>query len=309
METQLFRLFLDLIKTGSFSDTAKKHFRTQPAVSIAIRRLENELGIKLLEPQRRKIKLTLEGENLKDRMAHILQLVDDLKFEASLATRYPRGRVTIATIHSVGLYELTDPIKLFVKKFRDIQLDIRYDLSKRIYDLVENREVDLGIVAYPQQTPEIEVVLMVENEMVIITSPGDELGRSSQVPLEKLAGRDFVAFSDKTPTRHAIDQALNHANVRVEMRFENENIETMKKAVEVGIGISIVPIKSIERERQSGQLKVVRIKGQFLKRPIGIIKSRKYPLNQAAAFFMKELFNKPASRQRVAVKPRSRKKS
>lgn len=290
----MFQLFLDLVKTGSFSATAKKNFRTQPAVSISIRKLEESLGVKLLEQKRRKIKLTLEGEDLKDRMAHILQLVEDLKFEASLATRYPRGRVHIATIYSVGLYELSGPIKLFVKKYRDIQLDIHYELSQKIYDLVENREVDLGIVAYPRQGPVIEVIQMIEDEMVIITAPGEDLGRYAQVSLEKLAGLEFVAFSENTPTRHAIDQALSHAKVRVNIRFENENVETLKKAVEVGIGVSIVPIKCVEKEKQSGQLKVIKIKGRLLKRPIGVIKARKYPLNRATTFFVNELFKKPA---------------
>ncbi|OIO38192.1 MAG: hypothetical protein AUJ72_02835 [Candidatus Omnitrophica bacterium CG1_02_46_14] len=295
MDTRLLRLFLDLAKTKNFSATAKKHFRTQPAVSIAIKRLETDLGLQLIDRKGRGIKLTPEAEILKDQMIQILEHVDDLRFEASLAARRPAGRVKIATIHSVGLYELSSTIKLFVKKYRDIQLDIRYDSSQKIYDLVENREVDLGIVAFPRKTPAIEVIPMVEDEMVVITPTGEKLGSRASVSLQELSGKDFVAFSESVPTRQAIDQVLQSSKVKVNVRFENENIETIKKAVEVGIGLSIVPIKCIEKEKQNGQLTVLKINGQTLKRSIGILKSRKYPLNRAATFFIEKLFKKSAA--------------
>ena len=292
MDTHLFRLFLDLSKTKSFSATARKHFRTQPAVSIAIKKLENELGVSLIERRGYPIKLTLEGEILKYQMVQILQLVDNLRFEASLATRSAKGSVKIATINSVGLYELSDTIKMFVKKYPDIQLDIHYDTSQRIYDLVEKREVDVGIVAYPRQSPAIEVIPMEEDEMVIITAPDEGISDRSSLPLKELSGKAFAAFSESTPTRQAIDQVLQDLKVHVNIRFESENIETIKKAVEVGIGVAIVPIKCVEQEKLNEQLKVFKIKGYTLKRPIGIIKARQYPLNRASAFFVNKLFKK-----------------
>ena len=289
MDTQQFTLFMDLIKTKSFSLTAKKHFRTQPAISMAIKRLENELGVQLLERKGHKIKLSPEGGVLKTQMAEILRLTNDLKFQASELARHPKGVVKIATVYCVGLYELSDTIRSFIKKYPDIRLHIDYEPSQRVYALVEEKEVDYGIVAYPLSSHAIEVIPMAEDKMVIISSPSAEFGRKSERTLKDLDEMNFVAYSETIPTRHAIDRLLRQAGVNVEIRFESENIETLKKAVEVEIGVSIVPMKSVEREKQTGQLAVIKIKGQPLERPIGIIKPKKYPLNKPAQFFIKEL--------------------
>ena len=293
METQQFTLFMDLIKTKSFSLTAKKHFRTQPAISIAIKRLENELGVQLLERKGHKIKLSPEGEALKTQMAEIIRLTNDLKFQASQLAKQPKGLVKIATVHSIGLYELSDTIRSFIKKYPDIRIHIDYEQSQKVYALVEEKEVDFGIVAYPVSSHAIEAIPMAEDKMVIIASPGADFSKKPEMSLKDLNGMNFVAYSEGIPTRHAIDRVLRQAGVNVEIRFENENIETLKKAVEVGIGVSIVPLKSVEREKQTGQLAVIKIKGQPLKRPIGIIKPRKYPSNKPADFFIKELLRRP----------------
>ncbi|MBI2094737.1 MAG: LysR family transcriptional regulator [Candidatus Omnitrophica bacterium] len=289
MDTQRLELLLELVKTGNFSLTAKRYFRTQPAVSIAVRKMEEELGVRLVERGGRRVKLTPEGDLLKKQMADILRLVGDLKFQASVLGRRPKGRVKIATIHSVGLYELGDTIKLFIKKYRDIRLDLRYEQSREIYDLVHEKEVDFGIVAYPVQTAAIEVLPMPPDEMVLISSHGPRFEHRAQIALEELDGADFAAFPENIPTRRAIDGILEKAGVRVEIRFENENIETLKKAVEVGLGVSIVPRKAIEKDREGRLFSVMKIKGQPLRRPIGIVKSRKTPLSKAADLFVKEL--------------------
>lgn len=289
MNTLSLRFFWEIAKSGSFSQAARKHYRTQPAVSMAIRRLEEELGVRLIERQGRRARLTTEGDLLKDSIGKILQLSDDLKFEASLAAKHPRGTVKVATIHSVGLYEISDTIKLFVKRYGNVKLDIQYDTSQKIYELVEEKEVDLGIVAYPRETNTVEVIPMTMDKMAVIASPTGDWARRSSVRLRDLNGVDFVAFAKHVPTRHAIDLALAQAGARAAVRFENENIETIKKAVEVGIGISIVPLKCIENEKRAGLLKVIRIQGEALTRPIGILRSSKYPPSKAAQFFVTEL--------------------
>jgi DNA-binding transcriptional LysR family regulator len=223
-----------------------------------------------------------------------------MKFQSSLLGKKPKGNITIATIHSVGLYELSDTIKLFIKKYRDIRLHLLYESSQKIYELVEKREVDLGLVAYPVSGGLIEVVPVSVNEMALITSPSLGLKKRGAISLEDLQGMDFVAFSENVPTRKAIDEALAKAGVKVQIRFSNENIETLKKAVEVGLGVSILPLKAIEKDEARQRFDVLRIKGTPLMRPVGIVKSAKYPLNKASELFVNALLKTAGSNRKPA---------
>ena len=293
MQIRELTLFLDLIKTGSFSQTAKNHFRTQPAVSIAIRKLEEELGISLFKRYGHQIKLTPEGEILKDSVLQITSRVDDLFFQSSLLAHHPKGHVHFSAIHSVGLYELDSIIKTFIKKYRDIRLHIHYHRAEQIYADVIHHEVDFGIVAYPDPPPECETIPFDEDEMVLISAPKSEAARQRQIDPEWLSNKSFVTFSAGLPTRLAIDRYVTQQNIRVMVRFEDENIEMLKKAVEVGIGVALVPSKSVRREKRSGNLIVSTLKGKPLKRPTGIVRLKNYSISQAAGFFLKELLKKP----------------
>ncbi len=282
------RLALDLMKTGNFSQTARRHYRTQPAVSISIRKLENELGLRLFERSGRRVRLTSQGEQLKDDLAGILKSIEDFKFNASLLEKNPAGEVHFGTIRSIGLYELGPVIKKFIKKYKEIRLKIQYDEAALIYAAVEKKEIDFGIVAYPAATKTIEVLAFTANPMVIIAPPDTPL-RRSKISFKELNGMKFVAFSQGIPTRQAIDRIFHRTGVTVDISFEDSNIETLKKAVEVGMGVSILPLQSVEREYQNGQLRVIRFKEFTLKRPIGIIRLKRYPLRKSAELFLREL--------------------
>jgi len=290
MDTLRLSLFVDLAQSKSFSATARKFYRSQPAVSISIRKLEEELGVLLLQRGAASVRLTPEGEILRKQAVEILSLVDDLKFQASQLAKKPKGYVRFAAIHSVGLYELSDTIRVFIKKFKDIRLGLQYDEFRRVYELVESQEIEFGVVAYPQATNAIEVIPMMEHEMVVIVPKEGPFRGRAEVKLTELEGQSFVTFLEGTPTRQAIDGALKKAGVAVDMRFEDNNIEMLKKAVEVGMGVSIVPLKTVEKEK-SGRFRLLHIKNRPLKRPIGIVKLKTHRLSRAAGLFVEELLD------------------
>lgn len=289
MDTVKLELFLDLAQSHSFSATAKKFFRTQPAVSISIRKLEEELGVGLIERGSGTVRLTAEGEILRKQAAEILSQVNDLKFRASVIAKKPEGLVRFAAIHSIGLYELSDTIRYFIKKYREIRLKLHYDEFRKVYERVEDKAVDFGVVAYPQATHDVEVIPLRESEMVVIAPKDKKFGSRKEIRLEELEGMEFVTFASGIPTREAIDAVLKQAKVEVDVRFEDNNIETLKNAVEVGMGISILPFKTVEKESHLGRFTMRHIKGQPLKRPIGIIKLKRRPLSRAAEFFLEAL--------------------
>lgn len=288
MDTFRLSLFVDLARSRSFSLTAKKFFRSQPAVSIAVQKLEEELGVSLLERGSGPLRLTPAGETLKKQASEILLKVSDLKFQASVLAKKPAGFVKFAAVHSVGLYELSDPIRHFIRRYKHVQLKLHYDDFSRVYDLVQNQDVDFGVVAYPQATHTLEVIPMKESEMVVIAPVSAAFRKKSVIQLADLQGEKFVTFEQGIPTRQAIDRALNKAGVDMDIQFEDNNIETLKKAVEVGMGVSIVPLKSVERDR-AGRFRILHLKDRPLRRPIGIVKLRSRRLSGSSALFVSQL--------------------
>ncbi len=285
METEKLRLFLDLARLGSFSRTAKQHYRTQPAVSLVLKKLEEELGLKLIERDSRNMRLTPEGEILKNPMAEVLRLTEELKFIASTLAKHPRGRVRIAAIHTVGFYGLGPTIKRFIHRYPDIRLQFQYDHSKRVYQIVEEKEADFGIVAHPLHTPDIEVYPLEPDRMVLITPPDRRWSGHQSKRVEQLSGERFVAFSEQAPTRTAIDEVFQKKGVQVEIAFEDDNIEMIKKAVELGMGVSIVPENSVRADARAGHLRLFPLIG-FPLRPIGMIKLKRRALSKAAELFV-----------------------
>jgi DNA-binding transcriptional LysR family regulator len=148
---------------------------------------------------------------------------------------------------------------------------VEYSRANKIYDDLVSGAVDLGIVAYPVRRSGIEVIPFREDQLVLITAPDQPLAKSKRIEIGKLARARFIGFERDIPTRRAIDRLLRQRGVAVEMVMEFDNIETIKRAVEIGAGVSIVPMVTIRTEIESGSLVAVELTGSDMKRPIGIL--------------------------------------
>jgi DNA-binding transcriptional LysR family regulator len=271
MEFDQLRLFVDLVREQSFTKVAERNYITQPAVSLSIQKLEDELATKLLDRTTRKVLVTDDGRVLFDYAREILDKLEEAR--AVLQDRQDRmvGAVRLATVHSVGLYELPSSLKEYIRRFPEVNIQVDYRPSDQVYHSVLDGEADLGLVAYPEERPGLVVVPFFEDHLVLICSREHPFSHQRSVRLKDLDGQRFVGFQAEIPTRKALDALMRRDEVKVDIRMECDNIEVLKKMVEVGIGVSLVPHLAVREEARTGALQVLRISDHCLQRPLAMV--------------------------------------
>ncbi|MFN3651244.1 MAG: LysR family transcriptional regulator [Armatimonadota bacterium] len=286
MEFDQLRLFVDLVREQNFTKVAERNFITQPAVSLSIQKLEDELGTKLLERTTRKVLVTEEGWIVYEYAREVLEKTQDLKTTIQERQERVLGSIRLATIHSVGLYELPAPLKEFIRRYPEVHLHIEYQQSDQVYHSVADGTADLGLVAYPEARSGLVIVPFLEDDLVLICNPEHPFAARESVEMSELNGQPFVAFQSEIPTRRAIDGILAQKSVRPEIRLQCDNIEILKKMVEVGLGVSLVPQLSVRQEARNGTLRAVRLGNVPLRRPLAIIHRKGKSLSRPQRAFV-----------------------
>lgn len=294
MQIETFKIFCDLTETGSFSKAASINSITQSAVSQQIRALEQRYMVTLIERGRRNFALTSEGEAFLQASREILGIYDHLADRLHELRDVVAGDIKIAAIYSIGLHELPPHLKKFRQLHPDVEVHVEYRRSSEVYALVLNGEVDLGLVSYPSKRNGLQCVPFMKDRLVVICHPHHPLANRSQIRIEDLEGEKFIGFEPDLPTRKVIDRHLKEHGVSVIRTMEFDNIETVKRAVEIENGISIVPQTTVEDEVRSGTLIAIHIDHPELWRPLGILLKRNRSRSPAQREFI-ALVQNPAS--------------
>lgn len=289
LHLDLFKVFHDLAQTESFSKTAARNYLTQSAVSQQVAFLERLLGKRLAERGKGKFHLTEEGEAFRDGCRKIMdayqEAVDKIQHKAGEIS----GTLKIETIYSIGLHHLEVYVKSYMRQFPRVNLHLEYCRSDRIYTNVIERTCDLGIVAYPRDHPMIQVIPFKNEKLVFVSTPEDSAVSAKSLRLKDLEQRNFVAFERDIPTRKAIDNILVTHGVSVNIVHEFDNIETLKRSIEVGAGVSILPENTILQEVKNNTLISIPISDGPYYRPTGIIRRRGRNPSRAAREFLRRL--------------------
>ncbi|MGD8396273.1 MAG: LysR family transcriptional regulator [Candidatus Eiseniibacteriota bacterium] len=283
------RVFVDTIELQSFSRAAAQNHLTQSAVSQKIQQLEEELGQQLILRGRGNLRATEAGRLYYNACLEILKLYERVIDEINGLRNVVSGQVRLGTITSVGLYELPRYLKIFLKDYPEASVEVEYRTSKAIYDGLIDFSLDLGIVAYPVKHHQIIAQSFRHDQLMLIVPPGHELSGQRSVTLKRLQGEPFVAFSVGVPTRKAVDKQLRAARIEVAIRHQFDNVETIKRAVEIGSGVSIVPRSTVEREMASGALDGVKLQGRGWERPLAILYKKGNALSTPAERFVEIL--------------------
>jgi DNA-binding transcriptional LysR family regulator len=290
MHIETLKTYCDLVETRSFSQAAALNLVTQSAVSQQVRALERRYGQMLLERGRGKgVVPTEAGRNFYTACKDLL----DRFFAAETALRERStviaGTVRVATVYSVGLHDLPPYVKQFIKDHPQVNVRLEYSRTNRIYEACLNDEIEFGVVAYPSRRPQLEIIHFREDTLVLICGPDHQLSGGTRISLKRLDGMSFVGFERDIPTRKAIDRLFRQFRVKVDYVMEFDNIETIKRSVEAGIGISILPETAVVNEARAGLLITRRFAEGDFRRPIGIIHRRGRILSPAAAAFLRFL--------------------
>jgi len=293
MHIETLKIFCDLVELESFSRTAEKHFLSQSAVSQQLAQIELTHKVQLLDRKKRPLALTAEGQLFYDACKDIVERYERLKSELNALQKPSGGRINVAAIYSIGMHTLPDYVKKFMVKYPDVNVHIEYLSSVRIYELVLSGEADIGLVAVPRRDKRLEVYDFVDEPLVLVCSPKHPLTSESQVDIHKVQFERFIAFEKDTPTRGLIDSILQRYNIVVRPVMEFDNTETIKRAIEINAGISILPENTIVQEVSSRTIKAIPFLNERFIRPTGIIVRKDKILGLASRYFI-ELLRKKA---------------
>ena len=286
MQVESLKVFCDLAESESFTKAAQINNVTQSAVSQQISSLERQFKSLLIERSKKKFRLTREGQVLYDYSKQLIQTYDSLQNRLQEIKDIISGTIRLATIYSIGLHDLPLYLKKFLKLFPTVNVHVEYRRANQVYEDVLGNVVDLGLVAYPSRDAKLELVPLRKDSLVMICHPQHPLAKSKSVKLSQLAGQKFISFEPDIPTRKAIDKILRDHDVEVQSVMEFDNIETVKRAVEIEAGISIVPQATITQEVAKHTLSEVRIEGVELFRPLAAIYKKNKVLSPAMKQFL-----------------------
>jgi LysR family transcriptional regulator, transcriptional activator of the cysJI operon len=286
VQIESLKVFCDLAETESFTKAAQINNVTQSAVSQQISSLERQFKSLLIERSKKKFRLTREGQVLYEYSKQIIQTYDALHSQLQEIKDIISGTIRVATIYSIGLHDLPPYIKRFLKDYPTVHIHVEYRRANQVYDDVLSNVVDLGLVAYPSKDPKIEVVPLRKDPLVLICHPQHPFAKQKAIKLKTISGQKFIGFEPDIPTRKALDRILKEHNVAVQNVMEFDNIETVKRAVEIDAGISIVPQATIGQEISKQTLACVQLdEGEFY-RPLAAIYKKNKVLSPALRQFL-----------------------
>ncbi len=293
MQIETLKIFCDLVETSSFSKAAELNSITQSAVSQQIRALEKKFKVSLIERGKKNFSTTAEGRVFLKTSREILTAYDSLgdrlqELQATIA-----GELKIATVHSIGLHELPRNLKAFRKSFPAVEISVEYVRSAQVYQKVSESVVDLGLVAYPMRRKGLTIESHWKDKLVLICPPSHPLSGRKSVPIEALQNERFISFAFDQPTRKAIDRLFRTYKVTIRRCMEFDNIETVKRAVAIEHGISIVPLATVEEESHLGSIIPIEIESVDTWRPIGLIQRRTRSQTPVARAFVTMLKKRP----------------
>jgi DNA-binding transcriptional LysR family regulator len=286
MQIESLKVFCDLAETKSFTKAAQINAVTQSAVSQTISALERRFKSLLIERSKKNFRLTPEGEVFYDYSKRILQTCDALHSKLQEIENVISGDIRVATIYSVGLHVLPPYVKKFLKSYPTVNVHVEYRRDNQVYENVLGNVVDLGLVAYPPRDARLEVVPIRKDTLVLICHPQHEFAKRKSVKVKALNGQKFINFEDDIPTRKALDKIFKEHHVAVEQVMQFDNIETVKRAVEIDSGVAVVPQETIRQEVANETLAAVELENGAYVRPLAIIYKKSKVLSPAIKEFI-----------------------
>lgn len=289
MNIETLRIFCDVVQHQSFSRGAKMNEVSQSAATQSVHRVESHFGVQLVDRSKRPFVLTPEGQATYEGFREVLELYDSVEARVRSLRMEIGGMVRVAAIYSVGLHDMSRCMQDFMRCYPKAKVRLEYLRPNKVYDAVLNAEVDLGIVSYPAASPDLNVIPLRTEPMVVVCPPGHPLADRKTVTAEHLHGMDFVAFDRDLIIRKEIDRHLRQRSLSIRVVMEFDNIETIKQAVQIGAGISILPEPTVQPEVNLGTLVAVNLVSPELRRPIGIIHRQRKVFTPTAAKFVEML--------------------
>lgn len=286
MEIAQLEAFVAVVEEKSFSRAAAKLLRTQPAVSQAVKRLEDWAGEPLLDRATKSGVLTPAGELVYENAKRVLNLRQESRAALEELRALERGRVSIGANESTALY-LLPVIEQFRRRHPRVRVAVKRSLSREIPSALLRYEIDLGVLSYNPHSPELDSTVVSLDELCLIVPPSHALARRGRVvSLRELGEEQFLAHNVASPYRQRVIETFARLRTPLNIALELPTVETIKKSVRMGLGVAFAPRMCLEDELARGELVAVRVKEMRIERPLRLIYRRHTALSAAAAAFL-----------------------
>ena len=273
MTLEMLKLYCDIVRLHSFSQGAAANQISQSAASQAVQQLETELDVRLIDRSKRPFMLTPEGRTFYEGCQVLLQEFERLRAQIVSTRTQVGGSVRVAAIYS-AIHILSDHMQRFMSLHPQAKVRLEYLHPDKVVEAVLHDEADLGILSFPPANRSLTVLPWRTETMLFVCHPTHRLARRKIITASDLNGENFVAFDADLRIRKAIDRCLRQHEAKVNVVMEFDNIETIKQAIAIGAGVSILPRPTILKEVGNRTLAAVPLSMTELVRPLGIIHRR-----------------------------------
>ncbi|HEY2842497.1 MAG TPA: LysR family transcriptional regulator [Bryobacteraceae bacterium] len=285
MDLHPLRVFLTVATERSFSRAAEKLLRTQPAVSLAIQRLEVEVGEKLIDRSAKDLLLTDAGQTVLDYARRFENLQGDLENALAELRDKSSGRLTIGANESSTLY-LLDHIERYRARFPKIKVQVRRSQSSKIPTQLVDGELELGLLTYDPEDERLISRVIYSDHLSFIVSPQHRLASHTQVAIKELGGETFIAHNVVSPYRVQVIREFQRHKVPLNTAVEMPTIESIRKMVERNEGVAFLPRMCVEQEIRHGLVKEIKVKQLAMERKIRLVYPARRALSHAAQAFV-----------------------
>jgi LysR family transcriptional regulator, transcriptional activator of the cysJI operon len=266
---------------------------SQSAASQHVQEVERRLGVTLLDRTKRPLELTAAGKIYNEFCRDVLRREEELGLALESLKEQVEGAVRVASIYSIGLSEMTQLQEEFSARYPTASLHVEYMRPEKVYDAVLNDAADLGLVSYPEAGRDVAVIPWREEQMQVAVPPSHPFARRTGIYPKDLSGQTFIGFDEDLSIRRELDRFFKAEGIEVNLAMHFDNIQTIKEAVALGSGISILPARTMQAEIAQGRLVAVTLHAPKLVRPLGIVHRKRKKFNRAAQAFLELLARQP----------------
>jgi DNA-binding transcriptional LysR family regulator len=281
------KLFRDVVYARSLSRAAQLNGISQSAATQHIQDLEKRLGTELFDRSTRPLGLTVAGKLYADLCRDVLRRAEDFNVALEEVRDSSESNIRVASIYSIGLSDVGRLREEFGRAFPGAGIHVELLRPDKVYDAVLTDQVDLGFISYPEHRRELTVIPWRQERMTVAAYPSHPFAQRDMVQPRDLDGEAFVAFDEEVIIRRELDRFFRESGVGISISMQLDNIQSIKEAVAVGSGISILPERTMQAEIEQKRLVSIPLNAPELRRPIAIIHRKKKKLTRALREFLK----------------------
>jgi DNA-binding transcriptional LysR family regulator len=286
MELSTLRVFMTIASEHSFSRAAVRLSRTQPAVSLALQRLENELGEQLFDRFAKDVVLTDAGRTVLEYARRFESLESELLNSIAELRDHAAGRLVIGANESTSLYLLRH-IERYRQLYPNVKVQVRRSFSSRIPNEIIDGNLELGVISYQPRDERLQATVIFKDSLAFVVGPGHRLSRRQEVPISELGKETFIAHNVVSPYREFVLRVFQEHGIPLNMDIEMPTVETIRWMVESDQGVAFLPRMCVEQEIAEKRLVAVRVPEIQVERKIFLVQPAKRAVSYAADAFLK----------------------